>query len=66
MEESLGILGEILIKAQPITIPLKRGNERTKKHLLWLREGLLKDAGGKKGFLTAVESREHAYATGKF
>lgn len=56
MEESRSILREILIKAQPITIPLKKENERTKKHLLWIHEGLLKDTEcEKKKFLTALK-----------
>ena len=56
MEESRSILREILIKAQPITIPLTEENERTKEHLLWIHEGLLKDAEcEKKKFLTALK-----------
>lgn len=55
-EKSPSILREILIKAQPITIPLKKENERTKKHLLWIHEGLLKDAEWeRKKFLTALK-----------
>lgn len=54
MEESRSILREILIKAQSITIPLKKENERTRKHLLWIHEGLLKDAEKKK-FLTVLK-----------
>jgi len=60
VEESRSILREILIKAQPITIPLKKENERTKKHLLWIHEGLLKDTEcEKKKFLTALKSTGH-------
>ena len=56
VEESRSILREILIKAQPITIPLQKENERTKKHLLWIHEGLLKDAEcEKKKFSTALK-----------
>lgn len=55
MEESGSILREILIKAQPITIPLKKENERTKKHLLRIHEGLLKDAAWEKEILDSAE-----------
>ena len=56
MEESRRIPREILIKAQPITIPLQKGNERTKKRLLWIHEGLLKDAEcERKKFSTALK-----------
>lgn len=55
MEESRSVLRETLIKAQPITIPLKKENERTKKHLLWVHEGLFKDAVWKRKLLIAPD-----------
>lgn len=55
MEESRGTLRELLIKAQPITVPLKGEKERTKEHLLWVHEGPPMGAAGEKETLTSAE-----------
>lgn len=57
MEKNWRILGEILIKTQPITLPLKKENERARKHLLWVREGLLKGVGCGREEFASVWSR---------
>lgn len=61
MEESLALLREILIKAQPITIPLKKENERTRKQLLWIHEGLLKGAECEKEILDSVGEAQRIF-----